>query len=203
MQQAQMAQTGKLADMQRQTQLQVAQGETAGRQNIAQTEANAHIKAAELEANARKDAMRMRTGDKTYVDGDTNKVYWLDSGDPVMVSDGKGGTRQLTGYNKPASQKNQFSEKDVEGLVKEHEKQLNASPFLSKVPDSSGRMTSWGRLSTEDQNAYLAKYASGIRARAGMKGAGSADSDDEGSDQKTPNVGSRAYGTNPYDRFDQ
>ena len=119
---AKLNQEEHLGELQRDTQVKIAEENERSRQATAQTSANARIQAAKTLAGSRTAAASIEaskpTANNTITDTDGN-VFWKggpQAGKPVMVDDGKGGQRQIKVQQKTATGagKAAFTEKDVE-----------------------------------------------------------------------------------------
>jgi hypothetical protein len=190
---AKLKQEGQLGVLQRDTQLQIARENEASRAATAQTQAGARTGAAQILANGRAAAAATEaakpTANDTIQDSDGN-VFWKNGpnkGQPVMVSDGQGGQRQIKAPLKTGqAAKPAFTEKDVEGAVSKHESDLNKNQFTSKVDDGNGGQVSWAKATEAQKQAHLSTYATGVRTRASASG---------------PQGGGAAPAANPYAKF--
>lgn len=164
----------RIANTQRQTQIEIAKTNEASRQATAQTSANARIKAAQTLADSRRASASIEankpTANNTITDENGN-VFWKtgpNQGKPVMVDDGNGGQRQIkTTVKSPAGS---FTEKDVQSATSKHEADLNKSPILNKIDVGGGQQVSWSKATEAQKQAHLEQYSSSIRARAAQAG---------------------------------
>lgn len=166
-----------------QTTRDIAGAREKGENKRAAAQLSTQERIAEMEAVTRERAAKMAAGkDKeTFTDESDGKVYWVESGDPVMVKDGKGGTKQLTG--KTQEGRGDVTDKDIMAATEKHRASLDAN-MIAKVTIPGEGEVRWSQATDDQKNAYLSSYQNELKKRAG---------------KKTP---SGAGSSNPFDQFD-
>ena len=181
---AQMGQAGRLGELQRETQLEVARENAAARQGAAATAAGGRTTAAQTAADARRYAAdRASAGASSKNDtmtDSTGKVFWKNgpqAGKPVMVQDktAPGGQRQIVAPLKPGQQpKPAISEKDIASQVQQRRKSMDGN-ILATV-SVGGQQVPWRKATDAQKSQWEDQQAAAIRRRAGVQSGGGASS---------------------------
>lgn len=151
------------------------------------SEQNASAERMNRETNvSRQRAAKMAAGaDKeTFIDEETGMVFWRESQKPVMVPDGKGGQKQLTG--KTTVDKSGVGDKDILTAVEKHRGTLDGDATARVTLPGEATPKRWATMSGDEKEAYLEDYTAKLRSRASTG-------------TQTP----KAAGKNVFDQFDE
>lgn len=154
----------------------------AGDNKRTAAEIEARGKIAAMEAVSRKEAAEMASGanKRTFVDEDDGMVYWVDSGEPVMVKGG-GGLKHLKG--KTQQDRGVVTDKDVLTATEKHRAVLDGDVTARVTIPGEAQAVRWKTATDSQKKQYLDSYASELKGRAG---------------KQTP----EAAGGNVFDQFD-
>lgn len=161
---------------------QLAATRETGDNKRAAAQIEAQGKIAAMEAVSRKEAAQMSTGanKRTFVDESDGMVYWVDSGEPVMVK-GKDGPKPLKG--KTQVDRGAVTDKDLLTATEKHRAALDENLVAQVTIPGEAEPVRWSKATDEQKNAYLSAYKRNLQSQAG---------------EQTP----EGTGANPFDQFD-